>query len=291
MPDGEFYGPPPNMRCAERLAQKSARSLGIPVIPVRKAMLVGQSRDGPHALPLLRSLHAGLRGRRDLHQRQHAASRRAAHRAPHAALGRAGARNRSRWQWARLRRPLHRSRHQQVRRRAGLGRRRRLRRDRVAAPAAQLPIGPLSQRARQRQRHGRPLSPRPHHPHDVRLPAGAGRAGERQRRRGDRPRDHRALQPPARHARLRRRLHGAAPVRRSGLPAPRQSRGRIRRIVQTTSAGSAARADAAGRLRQGGCAARQPRHGGSGRGPIDTGSRFRSCTSPTATTTARCGAT
>jgi choline dehydrogenase-like flavoprotein len=46
IPDGEFYGPPPNMRCAERLAQKSARSLGIPVIPVRKAMLVGQSRPG-----------------------------------------------------------------------------------------------------------------------------------------------------------------------------------------------------------------------------------------------------
>ena len=46
IPDGEFYGPPPNMRCAERLAQKSARSLGIPVIPVRKAMLVGQSREG-----------------------------------------------------------------------------------------------------------------------------------------------------------------------------------------------------------------------------------------------------
>jgi choline dehydrogenase-like flavoprotein len=34
------------MRCAERLAQRSARSLGIPVIPVRKAMLVGQSREG-----------------------------------------------------------------------------------------------------------------------------------------------------------------------------------------------------------------------------------------------------
>ena len=46
MPDGEFYGPPPNMRCAERLAQRAARPLGIPVIPVRKAMLVGQSRDG-----------------------------------------------------------------------------------------------------------------------------------------------------------------------------------------------------------------------------------------------------
>ena len=46
IPDGEFYGPPPNMRCAERLAQRAARPLGIPVIPVRKAMLVGQSRDG-----------------------------------------------------------------------------------------------------------------------------------------------------------------------------------------------------------------------------------------------------
>ena len=34
------------MRCAERLAQRAARPLGIPVIPVRKAMLVGQSRDG-----------------------------------------------------------------------------------------------------------------------------------------------------------------------------------------------------------------------------------------------------
>jgi choline dehydrogenase-like flavoprotein len=46
IPDGEFYGPPPNMRCAERLAQRAARPLGIPVIPVRKAMLVGQSREG-----------------------------------------------------------------------------------------------------------------------------------------------------------------------------------------------------------------------------------------------------
>jgi choline dehydrogenase-like flavoprotein len=46
IPDGEFYGPPPNMRCAERLAQRAARQLGIPVIPVRKAMLVGQSREG-----------------------------------------------------------------------------------------------------------------------------------------------------------------------------------------------------------------------------------------------------
>lgn len=46
IPDGEFYGPPPAMRCAERLGQRAARSLGIPVIPVRKALLVGQSREG-----------------------------------------------------------------------------------------------------------------------------------------------------------------------------------------------------------------------------------------------------
>lgn len=46
LPDGEFYGPPPRMRCAEVLAKRAAAALGIPVIPVRKAMLVGQSREG-----------------------------------------------------------------------------------------------------------------------------------------------------------------------------------------------------------------------------------------------------
>jgi choline dehydrogenase-like flavoprotein len=46
VPDGEFYGPPPRMRCAETLARRAGRSLGIPVIPVRKALLVGQSREG-----------------------------------------------------------------------------------------------------------------------------------------------------------------------------------------------------------------------------------------------------
>lgn len=46
MPDGEFYGPPPRMRCAERVGQRVGRSLNIPVIPVRKAMLVGQAREG-----------------------------------------------------------------------------------------------------------------------------------------------------------------------------------------------------------------------------------------------------
>lgn len=46
LPDGDFYGPPPRMRCAERVAQRAARPLHIPVIPVRKALLVGQSREG-----------------------------------------------------------------------------------------------------------------------------------------------------------------------------------------------------------------------------------------------------
>ncbi|HEY8549862.1 MAG TPA: GMC family oxidoreductase [Vicinamibacterales bacterium] len=46
LPDGEFYGPPPRMRCAERLGKRACDKLGIPVIPVRKAMLVGRSRPG-----------------------------------------------------------------------------------------------------------------------------------------------------------------------------------------------------------------------------------------------------
>jgi choline dehydrogenase-like flavoprotein len=46
LPDGEYYGPPPRMRCAEVLNKRACAALGIPVIPVRKAMLVGQSRPG-----------------------------------------------------------------------------------------------------------------------------------------------------------------------------------------------------------------------------------------------------
>jgi choline dehydrogenase-like flavoprotein len=41
MPDGEFYGPPMPMRCAERIAGKSCDALGMKLIPVRKAMRVG----------------------------------------------------------------------------------------------------------------------------------------------------------------------------------------------------------------------------------------------------------
>ena len=41
MPDGEFYGPPMPMRCAERIAGKSCEALGMKLIPVRKAMRVG----------------------------------------------------------------------------------------------------------------------------------------------------------------------------------------------------------------------------------------------------------
>lgn len=46
LPDGEFYGPPPKMRCAETLIRKAGRTLGFPVIPVRKAMLHGRSAPG-----------------------------------------------------------------------------------------------------------------------------------------------------------------------------------------------------------------------------------------------------
>jgi choline dehydrogenase-like flavoprotein len=46
LPDGDYYGPPPRMRCAEMLNKRACTALGIPVVPVRKAMLVGQSRPG-----------------------------------------------------------------------------------------------------------------------------------------------------------------------------------------------------------------------------------------------------
>jgi choline dehydrogenase-like flavoprotein len=46
LPDGEYYGPPPAMRCSETVMRKFGRTLGIPVIPVRKAMLHGRSAAG-----------------------------------------------------------------------------------------------------------------------------------------------------------------------------------------------------------------------------------------------------
>jgi choline dehydrogenase-like flavoprotein len=42
LPDGEYYAPPPRMRCAETLARKVCQRLGIPMIPVRKAIRVGK---------------------------------------------------------------------------------------------------------------------------------------------------------------------------------------------------------------------------------------------------------
>ena len=41
LPDGEFYAPPPALRCAEQLGRRACRSLSIPYIPVRKALRVG----------------------------------------------------------------------------------------------------------------------------------------------------------------------------------------------------------------------------------------------------------
>ena len=69
LPDGDFYAAPPPMRCAEQIGRKACRTLGIPMIPVRKAMLVGAMRGTPDAVPLLPPLHGRLRGRRDLRRR------------------------------------------------------------------------------------------------------------------------------------------------------------------------------------------------------------------------------
>ncbi len=44
LPDGEFYAPPPPLRCAEQLGRRACNQLGIRMIPVRKALLVGQPR-------------------------------------------------------------------------------------------------------------------------------------------------------------------------------------------------------------------------------------------------------
>lgn len=44
LPDGEFYAPPPAFRCAEQLGRRASAKLGIPFIPVRKALLVGKPR-------------------------------------------------------------------------------------------------------------------------------------------------------------------------------------------------------------------------------------------------------
>ncbi len=44
LPDGDFYAPPPPMRCAEQLGRRACRTLGIPMIPVRKALQVGTMR-------------------------------------------------------------------------------------------------------------------------------------------------------------------------------------------------------------------------------------------------------
>jgi choline dehydrogenase-like flavoprotein len=44
LPDGDFYAPPPALRCAEQLGRRACRRLGIDLIPVRKALLVGPPR-------------------------------------------------------------------------------------------------------------------------------------------------------------------------------------------------------------------------------------------------------
>jgi choline dehydrogenase-like flavoprotein len=44
LPDGEFYAPPPALRCAEQLGRRACHRIGIPMIPIRKALLVGQPR-------------------------------------------------------------------------------------------------------------------------------------------------------------------------------------------------------------------------------------------------------
>src|SRR5262249_41933814 len=43
LPDGEFTGPPPPLRCSERLAAAACEKAGLHLIPTRKALQVGPS--------------------------------------------------------------------------------------------------------------------------------------------------------------------------------------------------------------------------------------------------------
>ena len=47
LPDGEFYAPPPPLRCAEQMAGEACRRAGLRLIPTRKALQVGPG--GPRA--------------------------------------------------------------------------------------------------------------------------------------------------------------------------------------------------------------------------------------------------
>lgn len=44
LPDGDYYAAPPRLRCAEQLGRRACHRLGLDLIPVRKALLVGQPR-------------------------------------------------------------------------------------------------------------------------------------------------------------------------------------------------------------------------------------------------------
>lgn len=47
LPDGEFSGPPPPMRCAEQIAGLACREAGLQLIPTRKALQVGRGLRVP----------------------------------------------------------------------------------------------------------------------------------------------------------------------------------------------------------------------------------------------------
>ena len=96
LPDGEYYGPPPRMRCAEMLNKRACTDARHPGRSGAQGDARRAEPAGPHALPLLQPLHAGLRGRRDLRQREHADPDGPRHRPTHAPHQRARARHRPR---------------------------------------------------------------------------------------------------------------------------------------------------------------------------------------------------
>lgn len=47
VPDGEYFAPPPNLRCSEVIARNACNKLGIRLIPTRKALAIQPFKDRP----------------------------------------------------------------------------------------------------------------------------------------------------------------------------------------------------------------------------------------------------
>ena len=275
------------------LGRKACRRLGIDLIPIRKALLVGQPRGQRMPCHYCRHCMDGCEVGAIATSRQRHPAGCACHWTTHASHERA--------------RPAHRGEHARAAppawpssiaspsatpwRRApsrGPG----VRRHRIAAHPAELNAGPRSANGLGNSSDlvGRYLTGHMQLNMHGYLEALEGpRARESGRR--HRSLDHPAVQSPPAVTRLRRRLLRAGHVRDARLSASRDARRGIRRDVQVASACAAAGDVPDGRHGEGARAPREPRDRRSVARSTRTAFRSPCCSSRTATTIARCGTT